>query len=816
MAEDAVLRKPAPQRALERIHVVDALADERALVEEVLVDVGDGARVRVDAGVVRAELGIARAVGARQVYGHARLQDAVAVGHDLLALVVVRAVQGMRQRADELAGRVARQLRVGIQRDHVLHLLQHRGRADDQRESLARAAAQQLIEVAELAALALIAHPEALLRIPAPRAMQEEERLGATGVLAAGGRARAIFLVEDLDARARQAEQRLVFRLRFLGRVAVIGEQGELQVRVAIGEEADFERLDQLIDGGDTAQHRRHHHQRAPVGRDAALEIQARQEGGVGHQRDDPVDECDRKMRRGQRRGCAGRHQQPFRQPGSSPVDREERGEDRRQQRDAAQIGRQRHAAAKVAQDVDGRQARLGGADKVRKTFVDQVEAHVRSPGAGVRPGLGLVRKLDRLARNLDLGQAAEAREALHHVPVPVARGEIHRRIDRIGILAQLLLHRAHAFDELAPVHRAEEPQAADAVADRHLVGRLALRFRMDELLDGRAGFGEALFDPRERQRKRGALTLQAARELGHERAAHRRVRARHVGHDQDQAFGVFLCHDHHLVGPGLGLAALEHRGCDARAHPAQVLDQRKAQHDRDRPQLAEAQVAGLLVGRDETVEAFGVDAPVAVSDRFERDVVDARQAARRAAGEDREFAAVALGEMPPRGADLLFDQVEVIEQPFAGRGDAAALLHRRHLQAGGADQHALVLHQALEQPVAALLARKPVRFRQRAPVPVHLVGAEQLRAQRWLGGGVFLRQALAPDACAQPAPQRAQGLAHGLDIRLQDFWIRLRGGCKAVDSKREAPRGYVRERTEPAPPEGDSSPILAMRPHAA
>ena len=49
MAEDAVLREPPADRLLERVDVVDPLADERAFAEHVLVDVGDGAGVRVDA-----------------------------------------------------------------------------------------------------------------------------------------------------------------------------------------------------------------------------------------------------------------------------------------------------------------------------------------------------------------------------------------------------------------------------------------------------------------------------------------------------------------------------------------------------------------------------------------------------------------------------------------------------------------------------------------------------------------------------------------------------------------------------------------------
>ena len=55
VAEDQILGEAAAKRALEGVHVVDALADERPLAEDVLVDVGDVARVGVDARLAAEE-----------------------------------------------------------------------------------------------------------------------------------------------------------------------------------------------------------------------------------------------------------------------------------------------------------------------------------------------------------------------------------------------------------------------------------------------------------------------------------------------------------------------------------------------------------------------------------------------------------------------------------------------------------------------------------------------------------------------------------------------------------------------------------------
>ncbi len=120
VTQDAIFGKAILQRALERVDVVDALADERTFAEQVLVDVGDGARIRINPGLGAEEPRIARAIRARQAHRHARLHDAVARGHALARGVVVRAVQRVRHRTHELAGRIARQLGVGIERDHVL------------------------------------------------------------------------------------------------------------------------------------------------------------------------------------------------------------------------------------------------------------------------------------------------------------------------------------------------------------------------------------------------------------------------------------------------------------------------------------------------------------------------------------------------------------------------------------------------------------------------------------------------------------------------------------------------------------------------
>ena len=77
------------------------------------------------------------------------------------------------------------------------------------------------------------------------------------------------------------------------------------------------------------------------------------------------------------------------------------------------------------------------------------------------------------------------------------------------------------------------------------------------------------------------------------------------------------------------------------------------------------------LVRRDEPAEGLGVHAPVAMRDHLQREVIDARQCTRGSLCKARKSLAVTLGQVLPGRADLFFDQVEIVEQPFAGRRNA-------------------------------------------------------------------------------------------------------------------------------------------------
>src|SRR4030042_7097881 len=100
---------------------------------------------------------------------------------------------------------------------------------------------------------------------------------------------------------------------------------------------------------------------------------------------------------------------------------------------------------------------------------------------------------MDRFARHLAFGEPAALRDLLHGVTVAITGGKIHLAVASARILTQHLLDNAHPLDELAPVHRSQKSEAADAVADGDLFGGLLLTLRPYQPLARPGGPGTSL-----------------------------------------------------------------------------------------------------------------------------------------------------------------------------------------------------------------------------------------------------------------------------------------------------------------------------------
>ena len=81
-------------------------------------------------------------------------------------------------------------------------------------------------------------------------------------------------------------------------------------------------------------------------------------------------------------------------------------------------------------------------------------------------------------------------------MPVTVSGGEIHPTVETAWVLVQGTIDQTHGLHELAPVHRPEGAETADAVADGHLIRRLLLVLDLHQLLNRQHGLGKLLFGP--------------------------------------------------------------------------------------------------------------------------------------------------------------------------------------------------------------------------------------------------------------------------------------------------------------------------------
>ena len=246
------------------------------------------------------------------------------------------------------------------------------------------------------------------------------------------------------------------------------------------------------------------------------------------------------------------------------------------------------------------------------------------------------------------------------------------RGIHAGGIGAQRLLDDAHRLDEFPPVHRAQEAQAADAVADGHLIGRLGLVVRPLQLLAGQALFGEPVLDPALDGRQRRALPLQPAAEFLDELVAERRIGLGHLRQHMEDRCRLLLHRRQQAAGPQVGQIPIAPPPGNVHRHAPQVLDQPQAQHDRHGPQFAERQRGDRLVGGDEVADVFRVHAAVHVGDQLQGDVIDAGKSRRRSSQQTRQLAAVGPRQMQPRQADLLLDQIEVVQAAIRPPGRCA------------------------------------------------------------------------------------------------------------------------------------------------
>ena len=131
MTEYPVFRETSAEGLFERVDVIYSLADERTLAEHILINVGNGARIGINTRLAAEKSCISRLICLRKAHRYARLQNAVAFDHAPPGLIIGGAIERMRHGPGKLPCGIPRQLCIGIERDHVFHMREKRGVADD-------------------------------------------------------------------------------------------------------------------------------------------------------------------------------------------------------------------------------------------------------------------------------------------------------------------------------------------------------------------------------------------------------------------------------------------------------------------------------------------------------------------------------------------------------------------------------------------------------------------------------------------------------------------------------------------------------------
>ena len=235
VAQQRVLRHASGQSGFESLYVVQTLAGEQALAEYILIKIRDCGGIGVEAAAAGDDRAIQRTLFAGgQQRRDARLQYAIAAHDPTQSRIEHRAIERMRGNSDEIAGHSDRHACVGIQREHIAHIRRRSRRAPARRDERGGALAeQQVVQLRELAALALPAHEAMFLLVPLPATMEQIEARFVC-------RRSLVCRIQCGDGVRGHREQRSIVIQGRCRRIDTVGKQGETQLGIRIGQRVNL------------------------------------------------------------------------------------------------------------------------------------------------------------------------------------------------------------------------------------------------------------------------------------------------------------------------------------------------------------------------------------------------------------------------------------------------------------------------------------------------------------------------------------------------------------------------------------------------
>ena len=318
----------------------------------------------------------------------------------------------------------------------------------------------------------------------------------------------------------------------------------------------------------------------------------------------------------------------------------------------------------------------------------DQVIADVRV-AAVAQPGAGTARRLDALTRDVHLPFAGAVGQRLERLPVTIAARKVHPPIHADRVVVQDRLDLAHRLDEPAPVVRGAEAQAGDGVGHRHLVGGFALP------LDANRVFRRHL-PPGQPCVQIGRCTVAACGPYSRIRCSSRTTNGKLLLFVERYASECAARIEGGQV--GVGTRGIGPGAADALGDLRDVRDQRRLQHARPGPQLADRQrraPTGTRAGTRVTARhRYGRRCGGWSGRRAPR----CGRADRSPSHLDlRQPQVVATRQVVGDASDLVSDEVEVVEEPFGGGRNRLGMPDVVRDGAIGLLEHPRLLAQALQ-----------------------------------------------------------------------------------------------------------------------
>ena len=644
VAEHGVLGEAVGHGRVEGRHVVDALAGEGPLVEQVLVDVGDGENVRVDpapGGEHRLEHRGVGPGGERR--RHPRLHQGVALGHEAGRRVGDRAVDRVHHLAHQRGDGAPRQAGVAVEGDDEPDVVGMLGGGAE--EGRLAASQQQGVELGQLAALALPPHPDALDRVPDPRAVQQVEAAADMGVALAQAVHLAAGVLQDP-----------VVELAALHRgIGPVGDQREVHRVVGVGEVVQLEQAHEVVDGVLVGDEARHGDEGARRLRDPVGVVEGRQAARRHEAHRHQVHEAHGRLRGRQER--QREEEEPEGQRQRVPDEahghqRDGHGDEPRRPEDP----RPAHPPPAPQEPLAPvRIVTAGGLQRLPLPAHEEVADRLRVGEAHGRP------------RHLDLAHLRAPRDLLDPVAVVVAGRPVEPR--ELGGFAQDRVDLADLLDPFHPVRLVETAHALDHVADRDVGGGLPAQREVEQPRAVGALPLQRGLEHGERGIRLVRAVAQAVEELGREDV--RQLPLADLG--QRLALAA-----HQPVGQRVGGGPVAVGGGDLVRDAPQVLEHHVAQHRRDGPELADLEGLHRLVALDHLGQALDVELGVrqrhvapGEGQRRGHPVAGRRRDVRQLVVERRD-------EVAAQVAEALVDDVVVVEQPLGRGGDELVVRGRR------------------------------------------------------------------------------------------------------------------------------------------